>query len=62
MNRCHRTSPSSQGPKGEPLFTEPVHESITLAPAEKSFRQGWQEALRGETRPVSELWEDIDAG
>jgi hypothetical protein len=31
-------------------------------PAEGSFRQGWQEALRGETRPVSELWEDIDAG
>lgn len=37
-------------------------ESITLKPAEESFRQGWQEALRGETRPVSELWEDIDAG
>jgi hypothetical protein len=37
-------------------------ESITLKPAEKSFRQGWQEALRGETRPVSELWKDIDAG
>ena len=37
-------------------------ESITLKPAEESLRQGWQEALRGETRPVSELWEDIDAG
>jgi hypothetical protein len=37
-------------------------ESITLKPAEESFRQGWQEALRGETRPVSELWKDIDAG
>lgn len=36
--------------------------SITLKPAEESFRQGWQEVLRGETRPVSELWEDIDAG
>ena len=24
-------------------------ESITLKPAEESFRQGWQEALRGET-------------
>ncbi len=36
---------------------------ITLKPAEESFRQGWQEALRGKTRPVSELWEDIiDAG
>jgi hypothetical protein len=37
-------------------------ESITLKPAVESFRQGWQEALHGETRPVSELWEDIDAG
>ena len=37
------------------------HESIILKPAEESFRQGWQEALRDETRPVSELWEDIDA-
>jgi hypothetical protein len=37
-------------------------ESITLKPATESFRQGWQEALCGETRPVSELWDDIDAG
>lgn len=37
-------------------------ESIPLKPAEESFRQGWQEALRGEIRPVSELWKDIDAG
>jgi hypothetical protein len=36
-------------------------ESILLKPAEDSFRQGWQEALRGETNPVSELWETIDA-
>ncbi len=35
-------------------------ESITLKSAEESFRQGWQEALRGETRPVSELWDDLD--
>jgi len=39
-----------------------LREGITLKPAEESFRQGWQEALRGETRPVSDLWEDIDAG
>jgi hypothetical protein len=26
--------------------------SIALKPAEESFRQGWQEALRGETLPV----------
>ena len=37
-------------------------ESITLKPAAESFLQGWQEALRGETRSVSELWEDIDTG
>ena len=36
-------------------------ESILLKPAEESFRQGWREALKGETRPVSDLWEDIDA-
>jgi hypothetical protein len=36
-------------------------ESVALKPAETSFRQGWKEALAGETRPVSELWEGIDA-
>lgn len=35
-------------------------ESVTLKPAEESFRQGWREALRGETLPISELWADID--
>jgi hypothetical protein len=33
-------------------------ESVTLKPAEASFRQGWQEAMNGQTRPLSELWED----
>jgi len=37
------------------------HESITLKPADESFRQGWQEALNHETHPVAKLWEDIDA-
>ena len=36
-------------------------ESVGLKPAEVSFRQGWKEAIAGETRPVSELWEGIDA-
>jgi len=36
-------------------------ESVVLKPAKASFRQGWKEALAGETRPVSELWEGIDA-
>ena len=36
-------------------------ESVTLKPAEASFRRGWKEAMAGETRPVSELWESIHA-
>ena len=47
-----------------PILLEIVHlfrESVTLKPAEASFRQGWKEALAGETKPVSELWESIDA-
>ena len=30
-------------------------ESLTLKPAENSFRQGWQEAVTGETMPIDEL-------
>ena len=36
-------------------------ESVVLKPAEDSFHQGWKEAISGETRPVSELWDGIDA-
>nr|QNO48207.1 hypothetical protein PGANABGL_00021 [Methanosarcinales archaeon ANME-2c ERB4] len=36
-------------------------ESVVLKPAEGSFRQGWKETMAGETRPVSELWDGIDA-
>jgi len=36
-------------------------QSVTLPPAEISFRQGWREMTLGETKPVYELWEDIDA-
>jgi hypothetical protein len=36
-------------------------ESVALKPAEASFRQGWKEALAGETRPISELWKGVDA-
>ncbi len=36
-------------------------QSVTLPPAEITFRQGWEEVRQGETRPVYELWEDIDA-
>ncbi|MGL5034828.1 MAG: hypothetical protein ACRC6M_13610 [Microcystaceae cyanobacterium] len=36
-------------------------ESVTLPSAESSFRQGWQEAMTGNTIPVSQLWDGIDA-
>lgn len=36
-------------------------ESVTLKPAAESFRQGWREAMQGETLPVSDLWNGIDA-
>ena len=35
-------------------------QSISLKPAEQSFRQGWQEAMAGETLPIEELWVDIE--
>lgn len=47
-----------------PLLLEMVHlfrQSVTLKPAEESFQQGWQEALSGETMPISELWNGIDS-
>jgi hypothetical protein len=36
-------------------------EGVTLPTAQDSFRQGWKEALGAQTRPVSELWGDLDA-
>ena len=36
-------------------------ESVTLKPAAESFRQGWREAMQGETAPVAELWTGINA-
>ena len=36
-------------------------QTITLKPAEDSFRQGWQETIRDETTPISDLWVGIDA-
>lgn len=35
-------------------------ESVALKPAPDSFRQGWAEAINGETQPVSKLWDGID--
>ncbi len=36
-------------------------ESVTLKPAEESFRQGWKETLKHEIHPVADLWAGIDA-
>ncbi len=36
-------------------------QSVTLKPAQESFRQGWQEVLADETLPISDLWDDVDA-
>lgn len=36
-------------------------ESVAPQNAEESFRQAWQEAINGETLPISELWVGIDA-
>jgi hypothetical protein len=33
----------------------------TLKSAEECFRQGWHEAMTGQTVPFSELWDGIDA-
>jgi len=32
-----------------------------LKPADESFKQGMQDVVEGNTRPVSELWKGIDA-
>jgi hypothetical protein len=47
-----------------PMLLEMVRlfrQSVALKPADESFRQGWKEALKGETMPVSELWTNLDA-
>lgn len=47
-----------------PALLKVIHifrESISLKSADESFQQGWKEVLRGETRPISELWDNIDA-
>jgi hypothetical protein len=36
-------------------------QTVTLKSADESFRQGWQEAMSGETMPISDLWTGIDA-
>lgn len=47
-----------------PMLLEMVRlfrQSVALKPADESFRQGWKEALNGETMPISELWNNLEA-
>jgi hypothetical protein len=37
-----------------------VRNDTKLLSAKESFREGWHAALRGETIPISELWEGIE--
>ena len=39
---------------------EEVQDEV-LESAEESFRQGWYDAIIGNTLPVSQLWQGIDA-
>ena len=51
-------------PEYFPLLLQMIRsyrESVLLQPAADSFRRGWEEVQRGETRPVDRLWEGIDA-
>ena len=35
-------------------------QSVSLQPAEESFRQGWKEALNGDTLPIDGLWSNLN--
>jgi len=49
------------GVKNHFAFIRLFRKNFELKSAEDSFRQGWKEALASETKPVSELWEGINA-
>jgi hypothetical protein len=42
------------------ILAQPVKDSSSIL-AEECFREGWRDALRGNTIPLSELWDGIDA-
>ena len=46
----------------KPEQMETLLQSSGFKLAGDSFRLGWQEAMAGETMPVSDLWEGIDEG
>ncbi len=60
LRREARATPSEYWPNLLQLMRL-FRETVTLKSAEASFRQGWQEAASGQTHPISELWEGIDA-
>jgi len=35
--------------------------SQELEPTVESFRRGWDDVMNGRTKPISELWDGIDA-
>ncbi len=39
---------------------EEVQDDELLESAQESFRQGWYDAMTGNTLPVSQLWQGID--
>lgn len=55
-----RRTPSEYWPNLLQLIRA-FRESVTLAPAADSLRKGWEEARTGQTQPVSELFDGIDA-
>ncbi len=59
LREIHKT-PSEYWP-GLLQLIRVFRESVTLAPAAESFRKGWEEARRNETRPLSDLFDGIDA-
>ncbi|PSR17756.1 hypothetical protein C8255_10975 [filamentous cyanobacterium CCP3] len=47
-----------EGEPGNTLEHDPDDDSVELVV--ESIREGWQQALTGQTRPVSELWDSSD--
>ena len=47
-----------------PALLNIVHafrESVSLKGAKESLRQGWKEAMEGDTQAIDTLWDDLDA-
>lgn len=42
-------------------IVQAFRQSVTLPSAIANFRQGWKEAIAGNTQPVATLWDEIDA-